>query len=90
MTTTTVHARRGAKWIQTTNGMLPVTCVVLAGAIAVSGCARIEAAPLSAPGHDVLLIGVRPVIDSTPGTFDAVMAQRGHARFTTSCAQCHV
>lgn len=74
----------------------------LAIGLAMVGCARIEAAPslesvsvASAPSSGVAILASTfsiPVASaaSAPGVYDAVMAQRGKAQFTTSCSRCHV
>jgi len=67
----------------------------LIGVTAITACSRVDAA--SAPARTMRSADVPTTASFTtasftapPGTYDAVMAQRGKVHFNQYCAQCHV
>lgn len=75
-----IHPRR---WIAVGAAMW------MLAAVALLGCARIEAAPARSVAEFASFSRISASADTTLGMYDAVMAQRGQVQFAVSCAHCH-
>ncbi len=89
MTTTTVPVRAGAGGTRKVRRAGWVVGVWMLGAVAGLACARIEAAPARSAAGVTPFSPIPVVASATPGTYDAVKAQRGQVQFLASCAPCH-
>ena len=85
----TSTARMHREPLHATMRMAGLTGMWILGGVGVLACARIEAAPVRPVADHASLSGKSAIVDATPGTYDAVMAQRGQVQFAASCAQCH-